>query len=178
MPTQTGTAPDGKGGINEVKVDSEGRALSRALAESDLQHAVKEDSAFTFFSNDTGAQGGEEVWFLQNDGDDILVDRIVINTATASIFNIKRQTSGTAAGTVMEGRNMTAGLAIMSDVTAFGSAAVTGTVAGDDILSIDILASTPTSVPLNGYKLPKGQAIFVEVITTGAILITGFVHRD
>ena len=173
-----GTAADDKGSVNEQKVDAEGRALTRALTEDDLAHAVKEGGGFSFHSDDTGAQGVEESWFLQNDGDDIFVDRIVINTDTASIFNIKRQTSGTAAGTVMEGRSMVAGDAIMSDVTAFGSNAVTGTVAGDDILSVNILAATPTPVPLNGYKLPKGQAIFVETLTAGAVLITGFVHRD
>ena len=107
-----------------------------------------------------------------------MIDRNEVSTSTNSILDVMRQTSGTAAGTTMEGRNMTAGLSIMSDVTAFGSNSVTGTVDGDDIVSADILANTPHTFNLNGYKLPKGQAIFVETLTAGAVLITGFVHRD
>lgn len=173
-----GKAPDGKGGVNQQAVDAEGRALIRALTEDDLTHAVKEGGAFSFHSFDTGVTGGEETWYLKNDGDDIFIERIEVSTSATGVFSVMRQTSGTAAGTTMEGRAMVAGHAIMSDVTAFGLASVTGSVDGDDIVSHDVGTSTPYTFELNGYKLPKGQAIFVRPATDGIIYITGYVHRD
>lgn len=173
-----GKDPSGKAGVNEQFVDSEGRAGTRALAETDLEHAVKEGGAFSFHSFDVGVTGGEETWYLRNDGDDIFVDRIEISTSASGVFSIMRQTGGTAAGTTMEGRAMAAGKAIMTEVTAFGLASVTGSVVGDDIVSHDIPTSTPFVFQLNGYKLPKGQAIFVRVATDGIVYITGWVHRD
>lgn len=177
MPAQTGT--DELGRLNEVKVDGEGRSFSRALSETDLQHAIKEeDKAFTFHSFDTGVTGGEETWFLQNDGDDIFVDRIKVSTSATGVVSVMRQTSGTAAGTTMEGRSMKAGSSIMTDVTAFGLAEMTGSVDGDDIDSQDIPTSVPHTFELDGYRLPKGQAMFVRPAVAGAVYITAFVHRD
>lgn len=178
MPELTGTAPDGKGGINSQFVDAEGRAGTRALSETDQQHAVKEGEAFSFHSFDSGATAGEETWFLQNDGNEIHLDRIVISTSASGVFSVMRQTSGTAAGTTMEGRSMIAGNAIMSDVTAFGLASVTGSVDGDDIDVQDIGTSTPYTFELDGYLIPKGQAVFVRMATNGLVYITGFVHRE
>ena len=178
MARTEGKAPDGKGGINEQFVDAEGRAGVRSLAQTDQQHAVEEGTGFTFFSDDATAQAGEETWYLKNDGEDIHVDRIEISTDTSGVFRIMRQTSGTAAGTVMEGRNMIAGRGIMGDVTAFGSASVTGTVDGDDIMAQDIPTSVKTVFLLDGYLLPSGQAVFVRTVVSGAVLIAGFVHRE
>ena len=173
-----GKGPTGKGAINEQFVDSEGRAGTRALAQTDQQHAVEEGEAFIFFSDDATAQAGEETWYLKNDGDDLHIDRIEISTDASGTFRVMRQTGGTAAGTEMKGRNMIAGRSDMTDVTAFGSASVTGAVDGDDIVVHDIPTSTPYTFQLDGYILPTGQAIFVRTVVNGAVLITGFVHRE
>lgn len=178
MPVNEGKAPDGKGGVNQQFTDAGGRSGTRALTETDQHHAVKEGVAFTFHSVDTGAQAAEESWYLKNDGADIHVDRIKVSTSASGVFSVMRQTSGTAAGSTMEGRSMIAGQAIMSDVTAFGNNSVTGSVDGDDIDSQDIPTSDPHTFELDGYLLPKGQAIFVRTATTGAVYITGFVHRE
>ena len=173
-----GKGPGEGGGINEQFVDKEGRAGTRALAESDQQHAVEEGTAFTFLSDDGSAQAGEETWYLKNDGDNLHIDRIEVSTDTSGTFRVMRQTSGTAAGTVMLGRNMIAGRGDMSDVTAFGSNEVSGSVDGDDIVVHDIPTSTPYTFQLDGYILPSGQAVFVRTVVNGAVLITGFVHRE
>ncbi len=177
MPVVEGKAPDGKGAKNEQFVDGEGRAGTRAIAESDQQHATKEGGAFVFHSADA-ACGGEESWFLQNDGEDISVCRIEVSTAATGLFDVMRQTGGTAAGTAMNGRAAILGQAVMSDVTAFGSASVTGCVVGDTIVSHEITAAAPYTFRLDGMLIPKGEAMFVRTETTGVVRITGFVHRD
>lgn len=154
-----------------------GRAGVRSLSETDQQHATKEGGAFIFLSADA-ACGGEESWFLQNDGEDIAVCRIEVSTAVTGLFDVMRQTAGTATGTVMNGRAGILGQAVMSDVTAFGSASVTGCVDGDSIVSHEILAARPYTFQLDGMVIPKGEAMFVRTETTGVVRITGFVHRD
>lgn len=172
-----GKAPDGKGGVNEQFVDAEGRAGVTSIAETDQSHATLEGGAFVFHSADA-ACGGEESWFLQNDGEDIRVCRIEVSTAATGLFDVMRQTGGTATGTVMNGRSGILGQAVMSDVTAFGSASVTGCVVGDTIVSHEIAAAAPHTFNLDGMIIPKGEAMFVRTETTGVVRITGFVHRD
>lgn len=179
MPVQEGTAPDGSGSLNQVKVTKEGRALSKALSETDQQHAVAEGGGFTFHSIDAGAQAGEESWYVQNNGEDIRVERIKVNTSVAGVFSVMLQTSTTAAsGTEMFGRNMIAGRDVMSDITAFGNDEVAGSLDGTEVDSDLILANTAHWFILDGYILPKGKALFVRTATTGAVRITGVVHRD
>lgn len=173
-----GKGPTGKGALNEQFVDDEGRAGTQALTETDQQHAVHRGNAFTLHSVDTSAVAGEESWYLKNDGDDIQIDSIEVSTSASGVFTVMRQTSGTAAGTAMEGRNMIAGASLMTDITAFGSASVTGSVDGDDIIAHDIGTSTPHIFDMHGYTLPSGQAVFVRTATNGVVYITGLVHRD
>lgn len=176
MPTSTGKAPDGRGGINEQFVDAEGRAGSRSLSETDQQHAVGEGTAFTFYST-YSASNGHVVWYVRNDGRDLHFDRLRISTAASGLFTVKRQTGGTNTGTIMEGRNMVANKSILDDVTAFGSAEVT-TPTGDDITGDDYPTSDPSNLSLDGYLLPKGQAIFVVAATAAIIHVTGFCHFE
>ncbi len=177
MARTEGKASDGSGGVNEQFVNANGRAGVDALTQTHQNTAVEEGNGFTLYST-YSATGGEEVWFLQNDGRDIAVDSIEVSTSASGIFTVLRQTSGTAVGTVMQGRNMKAGIAILDDVTAFGSASVTGSVDGDDITGHDIATTTPYVFNMHEYVLPKGQAIFVRTATNGIVHVTGFVHVD
>ncbi len=173
-----GKAPNAKGGINEAFVDEEGRVGTRAIADTDQQHATDEGLAFVFHSADS-ACGGEESWYLQNDGANIHVDRIEISTSATGLFDVMRKTStGAVCGTTMNGLSGILGEAVMSDVTAFGSASVTGCVDGDVIVGHDIGTTAPYVFILDGMIIPKGEAMFVRTVTTGVVRITGFVHRD
>ena len=177
MPRVDGKAPDGKAGVNEQFVDAEGRAGTRALSETDQQHAVEEGTAYIFYST-YSATGGEEVWYLKNDGRDIHVDRIEVSTSVSGIFTVLRQTGGTAVGTLMEGRNEKLGVAILDDVTAFGSASVTGSVVGDNLVAHDLPTTVPFIFNLDGLIIPKGQALVVRAATTGVVHVAGFVHVE
>jgi len=171
-----GKAPDGKGGLNEMAVDSEGRADVRAITENDFAHSVDEGVGYTFHST-YSATGGEEVWSLQNDGMDIHVDKIVVSTSASGVFSVMRKTTGTPAGTTMNGRNAFLGKAVMPNVTAFGSASVTGSVDGDVIDAQDIGTSSPYTFNLDGAIIAQTEAMFVRAATNGIIYVTGYVHR-
>ena len=121
---------------------------------------------------------GQEVWFLQNDGADIAIDRIIVSTSASGIFTIMRQTSGTASGTAMVGRNGRTGGAIMADITAFGNAEVAGSVDGDAIDGHDIGTSAPYVFNMSGLVIPRTEALFVRAEVTGVIHVAAYVHRE
>lgn len=172
-----GRGPNGSGGINEQFVDSNARAGVDSVARSDQENAIGKGEGYIFYSTDD-AGAGEESWYLQNDGRDLHVEKIEISTAASGIFTIMRQTSGTAAGTTMEGRNQKLGLAILDDVTAFGLASVTGSVDGEAIMGHDVGTERPYIFSLDGLIIPKGQALFVRTATAGIVHISAFVHIE
>ncbi len=175
MPRNEGQDPDGSGGINHQFVDKRGRAGVDALTETDLEQAVERGEAYMFHST-YSATGAEEVWYLKNDGRDLHLDRLTVSTSASGIFQVGRQTSGTATGTTMEGRNRKLGTAILDDVTAFGDASVAGTVDGEIIEGHDIGTSVPFTFVMDGLIIPKGEAIFVRAVTTGIVHVAGAVH--
>lgn len=166
----------GSGSLNEVAVNEKSQLESFSIVESELAEAMEDGRGFIFYST-YSATGGQEVWFLQNDGDDIHIDRIIVSTSATGIFTVMRQTGGSAAGTTMNGRNGVLGSAIMSDVTAFGNADVTGTVVGDAIAGHDIGTTTPFIFALEGMVIPRTQALFVRAEVTGVIHVVGLCHR-
>ena len=178
MTVLEGKAPDGKGGINQQAINAEGRAHSRSQVEDDFQHAVDEGTGYTFYSS-YSLTGAEEAWYLKNTGNVIIhVDKIVVSTSASGIVSVMRETSGTPAGTVMEGKNAYFGKSIMTDVTAFGNASVTGTVDGDTVDAQDIGTSTPHTFELDGHILDTNEAMFVRFAETGVVHVTGYIHRD
>jgi len=173
----TGRGPEGGGGINEGAVDSLARQIVRADVETDLERAMGAGLGYTLHSS-YSATGGEEVWYLQNNGEHIHVDRLVVSTSASGVFSVMRQTSGTAAGTTMKGENGIGGRPIMPDITAFGLASVTGSVDGNVIVAHDIGTSQPWTFDLDEYLLEDTQAIFVRAAVTGVVYIDAFVFRE
>lgn len=172
-----GRALDGKGGTNEAAVSAQGRQEVNALVGSHFSDAVTNNRGFLFYST-YSATGGEEVWLLQNDGTDIRIDRIIVSTSASGIFTIMRQTSGTAAGTTMNGRNGILGNPVMPDVTAFGGASVTGTVDGEALVGHDVGTSTPFIFALDELVIPRTEALFVRAEVSGIIHVVGLAHRN
>lgn len=171
-----GKAPDGKGGINEQAIDAEGRAHVRAVQETDLAHSIDQGLGYAFYST-YSCTGGEEVWSLQNDGADIHVARIIVSLAASGIVTIMRKTSGTPAGTPMIGRNLTLGRPVMEDVTAFGSASVTGAVDGEELVGHDLPTSAPFIFALEGLIIPRTECLFVRAATSGIVHVAGLAYR-
>lgn len=166
----------GGGSLNQTAVNKKSQLEAFSIVESELAEALEDGRGFIFYST-YSATGGQEVWFLQNDGDDIHLDRLIISTSATGIFTIMRQTSGTATGTTMNGRNGVVGSAVMPDVTALGNAEVAGCVDGDAIDGHDIGTTAPFIFALEGMVIPRTEAIFVRAEVTGVIHVVGLCHR-
>ncbi len=177
MAVTSGTDPDGSGGENIQKVDKLGRAFTRAIVESALAFAVDKGQAYAFHST-YNATGGEEVWYLKNDGEHIHVESLIVSTAASGVFSIIHQTStGAVSGTEMIGRNLVLGGPKMEDVTAFGDASVAGSVDGDTLVGHDIGTEDPFIFALSGLVIPRTQALVVRAATSGIIHVAGVVYR-
>lgn len=177
MARQEGTAPDGKGAINEVKVTAEGRALGRDIAESDQGHAIEEGEGFSLHSS-YNLTGAEEAISLQNDGGDVHIPRIVVSTAATGVVSVRRMTSGTPAGTPITAKSLKFGDAVASDLTAFGNASVTGSVDGDIIDQQDIGTTDPYVFDLDNCIITKGEVIFVRFDVSGIVHVGIYFHRE
>lgn len=171
-----GRAPDGKGGINEMAVDAEGRADVRAIVEDDFAHSVDEGVGYTLHST-YSLTGGEEALSIRNDGANVHIDRVVVSTSASGVVSVMRMTSGTPAGTTITGKNAFAGDPIMPDITAFGNASVTGSVVGDTIDAQDVGTTDPYTFNLDGYTLPTTEVMFVRFDTNGVVFVTVYLHR-
>lgn len=173
-----GKAQTGGGGINELAVDKEGRADTRAVTEGDMAHAIDNGIGYTLHStyNLTGAQ---EAISLQNDGAEIHVERIVVSTAATGIVSVMRMTSGTPAGTPITGKNMKLGFPTMPDITAFGNAEVSGSVDGDIIDSQEVPTDSAYTFELSGLLIPLKEVLFVRFATSGNVVnACMYVHRE
>ncbi len=178
MTRVSGRPPTGTGSVNEAAVDAHGRLYVRADAESDMNAAMGHDVAFLFQS--TVATGGTDIeaFYIKNNGADIHLNRIVVSVAADAVITIGRQTSGTAAGTTITGKNGKIGRPIMADVTALGNAAVTGSIAGDTMIQHSLLAGVKTEFELNDLILPDTEAIYVTCSANTTCYIDSFVFRE
>ncbi len=173
----TGKSTTGTGGINQMSVDRSGRGVVRADTETDMNHAMGIGLGYIFHSTDD-AGAGEETLYLQNNGFDIHLHKIIVSTAASGVVSVMHQTSGTAAGTELIGRNGILGRPKMPNVTAFGNASVTGTVDGVTLHSQDIGTSSPFVFDMEDLLIPDTEAVFVRIATAGIVHITLFCFRE
>ncbi len=173
----TGKSTSGAGNVNTAAVDSGGRLVVRADTETDMNHAMGVGLGYIFHST-YSASAGEEIFYLQNTGADIHVHRVVVSTSASGIFQILRQTSGTAAGTTITGKNGILGRPVMPAITAFGDASVTGSVDGEILLGHDIGTSEPFEFDTEDLIIPDTEALVVRAVTTGIVHVTCLVFRE
>ncbi len=177
MGTLEGKAPDGKGGVNQQAVDRSGRGVVRADTETDMNHAMGIGLGYIFYSTDD-AGAGEETLYLQNLGNDVHIHKIIVSTAASGVVSVMHQTSGTAAGTALVGRNGLLGRSKMPDVSAFGNASVTGVVDGVTLSAHDLGTSSPFIFDMEDLILPDTEAIFVRIAEAAIVHITLFCFRE
>lgn len=174
-----GTNPKG-GQISEQKILPDGEALTRAITESDFEHASDADAeAYTLHST-YSATGGQEVISLKNPSEvkKLHVVNIVISTSASGVVTLFRVTSGTAAGTIITPVNLNLGKTVRA-VTAFGNASVTGSLAGDVIDAQDIGTSLPYTFDLGGALiLNQTNEIAITLTTTGVVYVTIQYHFE
>ena len=156
--------------VKNERLDVSAQAAPRAFfASRDFGRAFS-------WTSTIDAQTGEETAYLQNTSPTriLVIDKIIFSGLLAGIHAVGIQTSGTAAGTVMTGRNLNLGNTNTAEATAFGNALVTGSVAGDIIGYAYHGATSTTELDYNdSLILGQDDAIFLTVI----VAVDGLVYQ-
>ena len=166
-----------KGNAARVTTDGEGLVLAVTQPEEEFISHEKEKSFV--LASAYSATANDEVVFLCNDdaSDEIIVTDIIVSADAACCFTIFRPTSGTAGGTTVAPVNLFLGSSITAEATAYGNAAVTGSLTGDTLGSVEVGASDPFDFKFGGsLVIPKNESIAVTVDTTCAIKVDILFH--
>ena len=114
--------------------------------------------------------------------EELHITRIVFSSDANARFTLFEVTSGTAAGTTLNYENPNLDSGTQKSGTFFGNNAVTGSLAGNTLMDICVLASTTVNLFLEGsLQLANGDEIAITVTgTTPTIYVTviGFWHAD
>ena len=166
-----------------ARVNTAGRLLGETVAEGPLEEATDLGEAIYFNSGFATGTTAVEVISIENEENDkdLHITRFIFSAILNAIFTVFEVTSGTPAGTVLVGVNPNFGSSTVNSITAFGNAAVTGTVAGDTLFQVHTLADSTDQVFVEGsIVIPKNSAIAVtcNVDTTVDVTLIGFWHAN
>ncbi len=156
--------------VKDERLDVSARAAPRAF------FASRDHGRAFAWTSTIDAQTGEETAYLQNTSPTriLVIDKILFSGLLAGVHAVAIQTGGTAAGTVMPGRNLNLGNTNTAEATAFGDALVTGSVVGD---IIGYAYHGPTGMAELNYNdsliLGQDDAIFLTVI----VAVDGLVYQ-
>ncbi len=145
-------------------------------------HADHEKSLYSWYSQFT-TDAAEDFFYIQNDSEDyhLIVWEILMWAGTAAVIDMYRATSGTAAGTTVTPVNGHIGSGKTFSHTAYGNAEVTGSLSGNTLATIPLLALTPTIIPIHGMiVIPNGENLTFATLaaaTTPTISLVGYFHE-
>lgn len=174
---------DGKGTGRLAKVSTEHRLLTRSVSEGPLEDASERGDA-AYFHTTYAASTGEEIISIKNgESEKVLhISRVLWSTTVNSRFTLFEVTSGTAAGTTLTYQNPNLDSGIDNSGTFFGNASVTGSLAGNNLLQVSVLANTQHETFLEGsLQLSNGDEIAITVTGTSPtvyVTVIGFWHSE
>lgn len=168
---------------NGQLIGIDGRALIRGVTNGPLEQESNDNGNAGFWSSTFDTAGTDvEVISIQNTTDlHLHITRALVATATAGIWDFLEVTGGTPAGTTIThvNPNFTSGTTNTS--TAFGNAAVTGSVVGDTIAFWSSLAVVGDELFFEGaIILGQNDTFAVSFSASGIIHITiiGFWSKE
>lgn len=165
------------GNIPDVTDDHQLKVIG--AVESDLEYASEvKGKAYSWNSSfATGGTGVEVISVKNTSSTDILViDEIVVCAVAACVFTLFEVTSGTAAGTTITGQNFNLSSGLSASATAYGNAAVTGSLSGNTLAYECVTAGDSTILDTKG-GLVLGQddeiALTASANTTVYVTLIG-----
>lgn len=164
---------------NGMRVTEDGEALVLAVTQPEEEFISHEKEKSFALVSAYSATANDEIAFLRNDDadDEIIVTDVIVSADAACAFTIFRPTSGTAAGTTATPVNLFLGSSIVAEATAYGNAAVTGSLTGDTLGSVEVGASDPFDFKFGGsLVIPKNESVAVTVDTTCAVKVDILFH--
>ena len=158
-----------------LTITEDGHAEVVAIIESGLEHQSEENGlAFSWVST-YSATAADEIISIQNDDNDrhLHISHIEVGGASTALFTLFEVTSGTPAGTTITAQNMNLDSGKVAEETAFGNAAVTGTLTGNTLAVKHVPANDSRLMDLkSGLILAKNDIIAITVGSNSVVAVT------
>jgi len=161
---------------NTQRLDVSSRIASRQYYES-----RDEGQVYTVISVDATAVANEESIYVQNTSTskDMVIDKIIISTDTASLWRIKFVTGTATGSSVLTPVNLNKGSSNSAQATCRGDGAVGNITDDGDIGLIRVEAASHDEIDFNeALRLGQDDAIAVECETNAAVEIVVQFHFD
>ncbi len=153
------------------KVLSDGGLVTRAIAESEIEHiSASESESFAWTSTFATGTTDIEVLTIKNDhpSKDLIVETIFLGADAIGVWTIGLVSSGTPAGTTVTPLCLNREVIKTAQATAFGNASVTGSVVVDNLFTVYSLASHNQVLPTAGALLITKDVTFGAQFSTSA----------
>lgn len=156
-------------------VTKDGYAKVLAIIEAGFEHASEENSLAFSWASTYSATAADEIISVQNDDNDrhLHISHIEIGGASTALFTLFEVTSGTPGGTPVTAQNLNLDSAMVAEETAFGNAAVTGSLSGNTLAVKHVPAND--SILINtksGLILAKNDIIAITVGSNSVVAVT------
>ena len=162
------------------EVTSDHQLLVAGVVESEVGFVSEtKGKAFSWYSGFTTGGTDVEVLSLKNTStnDNLIIDQIIVSADAACIFTLFEVTSGTAGGTSITGKNLNLGLGLSASQIAYGNAAVTGSLSGDNIASVSTVANDNTVIDVkSGLVLGQDSEIAITASANTVVRVTVIGH--
>ena len=159
-----------------------GRLNTKSIVETALEHVSAEDGlAFSWSSSFATGGADVECFTLNNDaiGKHLHIDQIWLGASANAVFTWGFVSGGTPAGTSVVGKPMNHDLTQVAEATAFGDAAVTGSVVVDSDAYFQCLANQTYRHDLEGaWILGRDDKFGISCDTSATVYITVIGHFD
>ena len=178
------TIKDGLTGIT-AHVNSENRLTVDAAIESQLERHSESTGSAAYWYSTYSATGGEEVLYIQNTESvqKLHITRVQMSSTVLSLWTLIKVNAGlTAGGTGLVYVNPNLSSGVVKQHNSFGTASVTGSIAGDTIYhgSMDEVARADVVDFEGSLILGNTDAIAIALVTTGVIhaQVWGYWNED
>ncbi len=160
-------------------VDRNNRMFTRTVAQGPLEEEahIFGNAAYFFSGFATGGTNVESIYIQNTDTKELRITRLMLFSSADTEYDVFQQTGGTAAGTVLTYVNPKFDSSVTNSVTAFGSAAVTGSVVGDTLFKVTSKADVTEQIFLEGsieMGTNDARVIACDVSATVGITVIGF----
>lgn len=170
---------DGGGSGKLAKVNSRRRLDVSAANVSESAYIAAAEAETYIWTGSYSTNTGDEIMYIKNNSSSklLVIDKVTVNSVNAGFFELF-DVSGTAAGTIVTGKNTNLTSGNVADATSYGDASVTGLTIGDRIDLARTAANGRTDMKLNDVLI-LGQNNAIAVTYTGStgltdIIITGY----
>ena len=167
---------DGKGSGVKAQVTKDSELTIQGTTAGPLEHASILRGRAGCISS-TFATGGAdvEVIYIENGEPELRfhVTRFLLTASAAAVWTILEATGGTAAGTSLTYQNPNLDSGVTKSLTAYGNAAVTGSVTGNILMQIGTAADAGTQLFVEGViLLGNGDKLAITCSANATVYVT------